>query len=181
MDKPRPLAIGAGVAMRIGLRHKQHHVAVDLQSDGGMYRATVDGAEYLVEAQTLDDGVLVLIIDGRRYRVDVARSGRDRCVAVEGEIYTFAPESGGDSSHSVANVAAPDVVAPMPGKVLEVPVQPGDHIAPGDTLLILEAMKMETRLTAEAAGRVAEVRVAAGDMVDGGQVLVVLAYDAEES
>ena len=60
-------------------------------------------------------------------------------------------------------------------------MQPGDHVAAGDTLLILEAMKMETRLTAEAAASVAEVRVAAGDMVDGGQVLVVLTYDAEES
>lgn len=167
--------------MRVGLRHKQHHVGVDLQFDGEKYHATVDGTEYVVDAQPLDDATLLLVIDGCRYRVDLARNGRERVVAVDGEIYSFVPDSGGDASHSVANVAAPDIVAPMPGKVLQVPVQPGDHVAAGDTLLILEAMKMETRLTAEAAGSVAEVRVAAGDMVDGGQVLVVLAYNAEES
>jgi len=44
----------------------------------------------------------------------------------------------------VANVAAPEIVAPMPGKVLQVAVQAGAQVAAGDTLLILEAMKMET-------------------------------------
>jgi len=65
----------------------------------------------------------------------------------------------------------------MPGKVLEVLVQPGDRVEIGDGLLILEAMKMENRLIAEAAATVAEVKVAAGDMVEGGRVLVVLTYD----
>ena len=85
--------------MRVGLRHGQQHVMVDLQFDGATYRATVDGTEYVVDAQPLDDATLALMIDGRRYRVDLARRGRDRLVAVDGEVYTFAPESGGDSSH----------------------------------------------------------------------------------
>lgn len=166
--------------MRIGLRSGQRHLTVDLQFDGATCRATIDGRELVVEVQQIDATTLSLVIAGRPYRVDLARRGRERLVAVNGETYAFAPESGG-SAHAVANVAAPEIVAPMPGKVLQVAVQPGDHVAAGDTLLILEAMKMETRLTAEAAARVTEVRVAAGDMVAGGQVLVVLAYDAEES
>jgi biotin carboxyl carrier protein len=163
--------------MHVALRHKQQLITVDLQFEGGTYRATVDGTEYVVEAQHLDDATLSLVIDGRRYRVDLARHGRECSVAVGGEVYIFVPETGGISAHSMANVAAPEVIAPMPGKVLQIAVQPGDHVAAGDTLLILEAMKMETRLTAEAAASVAEVRVAAGDMVNGGQVLVVLSYD----
>ncbi|MCX6097574.1 MAG: acetyl-CoA carboxylase biotin carboxyl carrier protein subunit [Caldiserica bacterium] len=47
----------------------------------------------------------------------------------------------------------------------------------GDGLVILEAMKMENRLVAEAARSVAEVCISSGDMVDGSQVLIVLAYD----
>jgi len=167
--------------MRVGLRHGQHHLTVDLHVDAGKYRVTIDGTEYIVSAQRLDATTLSLVIDGRQYRVDLARRGRERLVAVDGEVYAFAPESGGGSAHSVSNVAAPEIVAPMPGKVLQVAVRPGDHVAAGDTVLILEAMKMETRLTAEAAASVVEVRVVAGDMVDGGQVLVMLAYDAEES
>jgi methylmalonyl-CoA carboxyltransferase small subunit len=166
--------------MHIVLRHKQQHLAVDLQFDGGTYRASVDGTEYIVVVEQCGEATLSLAIDGRRYRVDLAREDRNRLVAVEGEVYTFAPESDG-AAHSVANVAQPEIVAPMPGKVLQVAVQVGEHVAAGDTLLILEAMKMETRLTAETAASVVEVRVAAGDMVDGGQVLVVLSYEIEDS
>ena len=184
MDEPGTLAIGTGVgyegvAMRIGLRDSQHHLAVDLQFDGTTCRATIDGTEYVVDVRQRDASRLSLAVGDRLYRIDLARCGIERLVAVAGEVYTFAPEVGGAAAHHVADVAAPEIVAPMPGKVLQVAVQAGDHVAAGDTLLILEAMKMETRLTADAAASVTDVRVAAGDMVDGGQVLAVLTYDAE--
>jgi propionyl-CoA carboxylase alpha chain len=166
--------------MRLGLRHKQHHLVVDVQSEHGRYAIAVDGQAYVVEAHFLDAATVLLVIDGHRYRLDLARNGRERLIAVGGEVYTFLPDSAAPSVHSVATVVSPQITAPMPGKVREVLVQPGDHIEPGDGLLVLEAMKMETRLTAEAAGTVAEVRVAAGDTVDGGQVLLVLHY-AEET
>ena len=165
--------------MHIALKHKQHHLALDLHSEGGKYRVVTDGGEQLFEAHYLDDTTVLLSVDGRRYRVDLARKGRERLVAIDGEVYTFSPESGGPAAHTVGIVAAPEITAPMPGKVLQVFVSTGDRVAAGDPLLILEAMKMENRLVAEAAGTVAELRVAAGDMVDGGQVLVVLAYDMD--
>jgi 3-methylcrotonyl-CoA carboxylase alpha subunit len=164
--------------MRIGLRHKQHHIALDVHPDAGTYRVTVDGTEHVAAAHYLDEATLVLVVDGRRYRVDLARAGAERWVAIGGEVYTFVPESGA-APHGVALLAPPEIIAPMPGKVLQVLVQPGDQVVPGDGLLILEAMKMENRLVAEAAGTVREVRIVAGDMVEGGQVLVVLAYDTE--
>ncbi|MBI4518665.1 MAG: acetyl-CoA carboxylase biotin carboxyl carrier protein subunit [Deltaproteobacteria bacterium] len=89
------------------------------------------------------------------------------------------PERSAARDHTAATLAAPQVLAPMPGKVLEVLVQPGDHVEQGDGLLILEAMKMENRLVAEAPGTVVEVRTVAGSMVEGGQVLLVLAYDED--
>jgi 3-methylcrotonyl-CoA carboxylase alpha subunit len=163
--------------MRVHLRHKQDVFTADVHAEGRAYRVVIDGTEHGVEAQHLGDGTLVLVIDGRRYRVDLARNGRERFVAVGGEVYTFIPESGGASAHRVAAVAQPEICAPMPGKVLQVLVRPGNHVEAGDGLLILEAMKMESRLTAEAAATVAAVHVSAGDMVEGGQVLVVLAFD----
>jgi biotin carboxyl carrier protein len=166
--------------MRIALRHRQQHVVVDVHSDGGAYRVGLDGAEHVVEAHYLGDATLVVVVDGRQYRVDLVRNGRERLVAVDGEVYQFVSESGA-SVHRVATVASPEITAPMPGRVLEVLVQPGQHVVAGDGLLILEAMKMENRLVAEATGTVSELRVAAGDMVDAGQVLVVLSYDSEVS
>ncbi len=64
--------------------------------------------------------------------------------------------------------------APMPGKVLQVRVAAGDRVARGDTLVILEAMKMEHAVTAPHDGTVAEVRAEPGQQVEAGAILVVL-------
>jgi len=162
--------------MQVVLRHKRDHLHLDIQPEGRCYRVVVDGTEALVEVRRRDQTGLVLVVDGHQYRVDLQRAGHTRAVAVSGEVHTFTPEAGGQAGHAVAAVATPDVTAPMPGKVLQVYVKPGDLVTGGDPLLILEAMKMETRLAAEADGTVDQVHVAAGDMVDGGQLLVVLRY-----
>ncbi|MCX7602878.1 MAG: biotin/lipoyl-binding protein [Bryobacteraceae bacterium] len=62
--------------------------------------------------------------------------------------------------------------SPINGIVVKVLAQPGQQIQPGDTLLVLEAMKMETNITAPIAGKVAKVNVNAGDSVQSGAVLV---------
>ena len=62
--------------------------------------------------------------------------------------------------------------APIPGLVVKVAVMPNQEVAEGETLVILEAMKMENELRAPRAGAVHEVRVAPGDQVSLGQVLV---------
>ena len=163
--------------MRLHLHENQYRLTIEVHRDGGnSYRVKIDGTTYTAEAQYLDSGTLLLILDGRRYRVAIARSGRERLVSVAGETHVFAPDVGA-TADAVESVASPMIVAPMPGKVLQVLVQAGDRVAPGDALLILEAMKMETRLVAEGPGTIAEVHVAAGDMVDGGQLLVVLRYE----
>jgi biotin carboxyl carrier protein len=62
--------------------------------------------------------------------------------------------------------------SPISGIVVRVAAQQGQSIQPGDILLVLEAMKMETNITAPVAGKVAKVNVNNGDGVQGGQVLV---------
>jgi propionyl-CoA carboxylase alpha chain len=66
------------------------------------------------------------------------------------------------------------LVTPVPGTVTQVLVAPGDAVAAGDTLVVLEAMKMEHRIKADGEGVVAEVRVAVGDSVDAHHVVAVL-------
>jgi glutaconyl-CoA decarboxylase len=62
----------------------------------------------------------------------------------------------------------------MPGKVLQLKVKEGDSVKEGDALLILEAMKMENEIVANASGNIKKVNVAANDMVDTGAVLLVI-------
>jgi 3-methylcrotonyl-CoA carboxylase alpha subunit len=64
------------------------------------------------------------------------------------------------------------IVAPMPGRVLSVDVVAGQAVAAGDRLLVLEAMKMEHRITARSAGTVDAINVAVGDQVADGMLLV---------
>ena len=66
------------------------------------------------------------------------------------------------------------VVAPMPGKIVNILVEPGDKVEAGQVVVILEAMKMENELSALSKGTVKAVTVHRGDSVQGGQVLVSL-------
>jgi acetyl-CoA carboxylase biotin carboxyl carrier protein len=68
------------------------------------------------------------------------------------------------------------ILAEMVASVLSVDVRPGDGVGVGDTVILLESMKMEIPVLAERAGRVEDVRVVAGDVVQEGDVLVVLAH-----
>ena len=62
----------------------------------------------------------------------------------------------------------------MPGKVTLIEVAVGQVVAPGDGLIVLEAMKMENEFKAQVAGTVKEIRVAAGQVVNPGDVLLVI-------
>ena len=66
------------------------------------------------------------------------------------------------------------VKAPLPGVIVDVVVKPGDEIKRGDTVVILDAMKMENNITSDRAGKVAEVCVVPGESVMEGKDLVVL-------
>lgn len=68
----------------------------------------------------------------------------------------------------------PDIIAPMPGKIFEVHVAPGDTVTADQEVVILEAMKMEMPIVAPSAGIVKSVNCSPGDAVQGGDVLVTL-------
>ena len=67
-----------------------------------------------------------------------------------------------------------DIIAPMGGKVIEVKIEVGNTVNEGDEVIILEAMKMELPVVAEASGTVKEVNCRNGDSVEAEAVLVVL-------
>ena len=67
-----------------------------------------------------------------------------------------------------------DIIAPMGGKIIDVKVKVGDAVNEGDEVVILEAMKMELPVAAEASGTVKEVKCNKGDTVEAEGVLVVL-------
>ena len=102
-------------------------------------------------------------VNGKAYTVEVAEGGE--LTSVQPAAKQAGPAPGGDG-HTVNAVLA--------GNVFKVEVEPGDTVNEGDTLVVVEAMKMETIVAAPRSGTVAEVHVATGDVVAVGDPLVVI-------
>ncbi len=73
-----------------------------------------------------------------------------------------------------ADVGEGDVLAPMPGSILEINVKKGETVSKGDILIVLEAMKMENEITAAQSGTVKDIKVRVGDSVDAEDILLVI-------
>ncbi len=152
---------------------------VEVIGSGGRYRVTLGEQVWEVDARAIGRGLYSLIVDGVSHAVDVSRDNGTVTVSVAGERYALQVEE--ETRHVIrtrglaAGAAAGQTLkAPLPGKVSQVSVRPGDPVKPGDTLLVIEAMKMENEFKAQAAGTVAEVRVEVGQAVNAGDVLVVI-------
>lgn len=85
-----------------------------------------------------------------------------------------APAAAPKAAAPAANVAGTKVEAPMPGTIMKVNVKVGDSVNEGDTVAVLEAMKMENDIPAPVSGKVVAVNVANGDSVESGAALIVL-------
>ena len=144
-----------------------------LSRTGDEIRARIGGRELVAQFESDLRGGGILAIDGLRFPVFGARRKDSTIVAVGPASFEFKPVDEGRRRHALG-LAAPEVTAPMPGKVMKVLVKDGDVVAAGDPLAVLEAMKMETTLSAESAAVVKRVLVAEGQMVDHGAVLIEL-------
>lgn len=162
--------------MHAGYRSGNRHVVVGMHRNGpGRFTASVDGQEHGIEASLVDASTVRVRIDDAWQIAHVVRIGGATHVWIAGEVYVLTPESAAAGiDHGVH--LQPKIVAPMPGKVLQVLVEVGQSLATGDGLVIVEAMKMEHRIAAEADAVVRAVHVTAGQMVDGGAVLIELEY-----
>ena len=85
-----------------------------------------------------------------------------------------APAAPAPAPAAVPATGATTVEAPMPGKILNIKVSAGQAVKFGETVIVMEAMKMETEIVAPADGTVAQILVKAGDAVDTGAALVTL-------
>ena len=150
-----------------------------MSGENGRYRLTLGGQVWEVDARRTGEGAYSLLVDGVSYVADVGERAGARIVEVGGERHVLQVED--ETRHRVRTRGAAlaeggqTLAAPLPGRVTHVAVRAGDSVKPGDTLLVIEAMKMENEFTAAAAGTVAEGRVAPGQTVNAGDVLVVIA------
>lgn len=143
----------------------------------GALEVRVGDASHTVCFGELEDGAVAFVLDDHRVRVGVrTHEGRHYCTVdgravVLDDVPRF-PVSTGES-------ASDGAFAPMPGAIIAVKVAAGDTVTTGQTLVVMEAMKMEHAIGAPHDGVVAEMRVEVGAQVDEGAVLVII-KDADE-
>ena len=117
------------------------------------YTATVEGKSFNVQVVSAD----TVTVDGKTFKVNVATGAA-----------AAAPKAAAGSGNTY------EVKSPLPGTVVRMSVQPGDEVAAGDELLVIEAMKMETPVKAEKAGTVVEFLVEPKDVITADQAIVVI-------
>jgi pyruvate carboxylase subunit B len=122
-----------------------------------------DGRTHTLSCESLGRGQWAVSTQGRSFDVEVLDPRTRHIRSLSGP--------------SVGQAGGGVLKAPMPGLVVRVQVEPGQAVAAGAPLVVLEAMKMENQLKAPAAGVVGEVKVAAGAAVEKGQVLVTLSAE----
>jgi acetyl/propionyl-CoA carboxylase alpha subunit len=152
---------------------------VEITGAPGAYRVTIGDQVWEVDAHFTAGGFCSLLIGGASYLAGVTEQDGTIVVDVGGESYTVEIEEAirhalRTRGGGTAGGASRTLTAPLPGRVTHVAVRAGDRVEPGDTLLVIEAMKMENEFKAAAPGTVAEVRVEAGQAVNAGDVLLVL-------
>ncbi len=184
LGRPRPVAYDVeGTAVELsGDPAELEAGTARLQLDGDAHTA---GLRLVAAATPGEPDVALVTLDGATTRFDIARDGLTIWLAAEGRARPLrlrdraerlAAELAG--LDRVEAAAHPELRSPMPGTVIAVPVAAGDRVEAGDTIAVVEAMKMEHRLLAPVSGTV-RLHVAPGDLVKLDQL--VAHVDAAEA
>ena len=142
------------------------------------YKLKINGNDYNVDINEVEGQEVKLSVNGEAYTVTVDQEMKPqrkpvaapRPAAAASQV---APAVGGVQKAN-APAAGSKVSTPLPGTILDVFVNVGDTVKSGQTVVLLEAMKMENNIEADCEGTVKEVKVRKGDSVLEGDVLVVI-------
>ena len=158
------------------------------------YEYKVKGVDYVVEIQDIEGNIANVTVNGIPFEVEMkqpVKSSKQK-VKLNEERRVKSEEFNSSSSATNANSATnassatttkpaaaaatgKPVVAPLPGTINEIKVKVGDKVNAGDTVVVLEAMKMQNNIDAETSGTIASINVNKGDAVMEGDTLVTIA------
>ena len=137
------------------------------------FKYTIDGKEYKVAIAEIDENnVADITVNGESYKVQLEKEE----VAEKKKVILGQPtEAAADDAAPAANVNTANAVkAPLPGTIIEICVEVGQEVKAGDTLVVLEAMKMSNNIEAEKDGKVTAICVKPGQAVLEEEALVVV-------
>lgn len=173
-----------------------HFIKFKIQNSKDMkYQYTVKGVDYEVEIQDIEGNIANVTVNGIPFEVEMkqpVKAGKQKVklggTANEGaSSSSSAPQSAkasadlqsaassGQTGNAGKAATGKPVVAPLPGTINEIKMKVGDKVNAGDTVVILEAMKMQNNIEAETSGTITGINVNKGDAVMEGDTLVTIA------
>jgi len=158
---------------------------VTLDSRGENSSVKVGDEVFEVDCRRISDHSLSMLIGSSSVTAYIVQSGDDILVSIAGEVYSFSRKAGGskharDLALGLAGGGLLEISSPMPGKVVKVNVSEGDPVKKGESVAVVEAMKMENDLRCPADAVVKRVSAKAGDQVGAGQPIVELEVAGKE-
>jgi len=159
--------------MKAILDYNSQSFSIDLTpgGTGKSYRAVMGDKTVDVEILGAQDGQLNLLIDGERVTAYISSNDAKRWVTINGQT-TLLTKSSGTKRSGAKHDHSGELTAPMPGQVRAVNVSEGDVVTKGQTLIVLEAMKMEMKIQSSSNGTVSKLFVKQGDTVEREQMLI---------
>lgn len=163
------------------------------------YEYKVKGVDYVVEIQDVEGNIANVTVNGIPFEVEMkqpVKSSKQKVKLTDGQnnisasSAASAGSAAGSNSAGSSSAASSDsassskqatpaagkpVVAPLPGTINEIKVKVGNKVNAGDTVVVLEAMKMQNNIDAETSGTIASINVNKGDAVMEGDTLVTIA------
>lgn len=144
------------------------------------YQYTVEGTDYEVEILEIEDNIAKVTVNGAAFEVELKQMLNPTKRPIKQVVAPEATSNTRIETPKKPQAAAPagggaNIEAPLPGTIVDIKVKVGDKVKSGDTVVILEAMKMQNNIETDIDGEVTAVLVRQGDSVMEGTALVTIA------
>lgn len=140
----------------------------------------INGQEYIVAVNKMDNGLAEVAVNGSNYKVELVNNEEEITLVTRpaskapAATATAAPKATISAPTKPASGGAGSVKSPLPGIIIDVLVNEGDEVKKGQTVVMLEAMKMENAIQATQDGKVTGIHVSKGDSVLEGVALITI-------
>ncbi|MCX6247539.1 MAG: acetyl-CoA carboxylase biotin carboxyl carrier protein subunit [Bacteroidetes bacterium] len=168
------------MAYEIKLEHRTARIEL-LNRAGSKVLLAVDDRKYELDVVMVEKGVYSILYDGQSYNIELIEGDSGKEYIVNTNARSFNAEIIDAESKYLENrmlgtehEGENEISSPMPGKVIKIPVSEGESVTAGQTLIVVEAMKMQSEFKATADRVVKAILVKEGDTVNSHQVMLKL-------
>ncbi len=165
--------------MEIIVNKKNKEVKI-LERQANKLLVVVDNKKYHVDAEKIDKNTYSLLYKGKSYDLKVVSEDDKRKYSVKHKFNYYEVEIMDSVARYRKNRGNNDIEedqssisSPMPGKVVKIPIEVGDNVVSGQTLIIISAMKMESEYKAKKDGKIKEILITEGSTIEGNQSLIL--------